>query len=241
MKLSQLNEIDIGELIEKINSLDADDFKRIGSAPLAVKILVISLVCILVLAAGLYFDTKPQLETLEAAEKKEVELRATFDKKQSKAANLEAYKQQLDEMKRSFGALLRQLPNKTEIETLLTDISQTGIASGLDIDFFKPEGLTPKEFYAEYPIKLKVTGRYHQFARFISGVAALPRIVTVQDISIHSPKDEKGVRLEMQLTAITYQYLDETSAANRPQNKRGAGKKGAPNKKGPGNKAGGKA
>lgn len=210
MNLSKLNEIDVGELIEKINNLDAEDFKKIGSAPGPVKVLVIALACILVLGAGLYFDTKPQLATLEQAQKKEMELRTTFDKKQAKAANLEAYKQQLDEMKRSFGALLRQLPNKTEIETLLTDISQTGIASGLDIDYFKPEGLSPKEFYAEYPIKLRVTGRYHQFASFISGVAALPRIVTVQDISITHPKDKDGVKLVMELTAITYQYIDES-------------------------------
>lgn len=210
MNLSELKNLDLAEVVDNIRNLDVEDFKKIGSAPMPVKVLVIVLACALVFGAGLWFDTKKQLKKLETAQKKEMELRATFDKKQSKAANLEAYKQQLEEMKRSFGALLRQLPNKTEIETLLTDISQTGIASGLDIDYFKPEGLSPKEFYAEYPIKLKVTGRYHQFAQFISGVAALPRIVTVQDISITHPKNEEGVRLVMELTAITYQYIDET-------------------------------
>jgi len=205
----KLSEIDIGELVENINNLDIEDLKKIGSAPVGAKIAVIAFLSIIILATGLWFDTKPQLETLEKAEQKEIELRSIFDKKQSKAANLEAYKQQLVEMERTFGALLRQLPNKTEIETLLTDISQTGIASGLEIDFFKPEGLSPKEFYAEYPIKLRVTGRYHQFARFVSGVAALPRIVTLHDISIKHPKDKKGVRLVMELTAVTYQYLDE--------------------------------
>jgi type IV pilus assembly protein PilO len=114
-------------------------------------------------------------------------------------------------MRTSFGTLLRQLPNETEIETLLTDISQTGISAGLEIDFFKPEGLRPKEFYSEYPIKLKVTGRFHEFAEFISGVAALPRIVTVQDISIKPFSAQGGVKLTMELTAITYQYLDETA------------------------------
>lgn len=213
MNLAKLNEIDIGELIEKLNNLDINDIKKIGIAPKPVKITAIILVCILVLGLGLWFDTKPQLETLEKAEKKETALKSDFDKKQSKAANLEAYKQQLDEMRRSFGALLRQLPNKTEIETLLTDISQTGIASGLEIDYFKPEGLSPKEFYAEYPIKLKVSGRYHEFAKFVSGVAALPRIVTLQDISIKHEKD-KGVRLQMELTAVTYQYLDEIEASS---------------------------
>lgn len=207
--MTKLSEIDIGELIQRINELDAEDLKKIGSAPKPVKVGVIIFICILVIALGFWFDTRPQIKALEMAEKKETELRFIFDKKQSKAANLEAYKQQLAEMKRSFGALLRQLPNKTEIETLLTDISQTGIASGLEIEYFKPEGLSPKEFYAEYPIKLRVSGRYHQFARFISGVAALPRIVTVQDISIKHPQNAKGVNLVMELTAITYQYLDE--------------------------------
>ena len=205
----KLSEVDVGELIQSLNDLDVEDLKKIGTAPKPVKIGAIILVCILVAGLGFWFDTKPQIEMLEKAEKKEAELRITFDRKQSKAVNLEAYKQQLDEMKRSFGALLRQLPNKTEIETLLTDISQTGIASGLEIDLFKPEGLSPKEFYAEYPIKLRVSGRYHQFARFISGVAALPRIVTVKDISIKHPDGKSGVRLVMELTAVTYQYLDE--------------------------------
>ena len=113
-------------------------------------------------------------------------------------------------MKTSFGALLRQLPNSTEIETLLTDISQTGISSGLEIEYFKPEGLSPKEFYAEYPIKLKVTGRYHEFADFVSGVAALPRIVTLQDITIKPADKNGGVKLTMDITAVTYQYLDES-------------------------------
>lgn len=174
-----------------------------------VKIIIIVLTCVLAGGAGIFFDTKKQLKVLEKSEAEEQSLRITFDKKQSKAANLEAYAQQLDEMKQSFGALLRQLPNKTEIESLLTDISQTGIASGLEIEYFKPEGLSPKEFYAEFPIRLRVTGRYHQFGKFVSGVAALPRIVTMRDISIKKPKDSTGVLLEMEVTAVTYQYLDE--------------------------------
>jgi len=201
MDLSKLNEIDL-------SNIDVNDIKKIGSAPTAVKIIIIVLICLIVLGAGLFFDTKKQLEQLEKKEKEEISLRTTFDEKQSKAANLEAYSQQLDEMKKSFGALLRQLPNKTEIESLLTDISQTGIASGLEIEYFKPEGLVPKEFYAEFPIKLRVTGRYHEFGQFVSGVAALPRIVTMRDISIKKAKDS-AVLLEMEVTAVTYQYLDE--------------------------------
>jgi len=201
MDLSKLNEIDL-------SNIDINDIKKIGSAPNAVKTILIVLLCIILAGAGLFFDTKKQLEELEKKEKEELTLRNTFDEKQSKAANLDAYSQQLDEMKQSFGALLRQLPNKTEIESLLTDISQTGIASGLEIEYFKPEGLSPKEFYAEFPIKLRVTGRYHQFGKFVSGVAALPRIVNMRNISIKKVKDS-SVRLEMEVTAVTYQYLDE--------------------------------
>jgi type IV pilus assembly protein PilO len=196
--------------LEDLNNLDINDIKHIGTAPAIVKAFLIIFLCIVVAVAGYFLVTTPKLEELEKVEKEETTLKAVFDEKAAKAANLDAYKQQLDEMRQSFGALLRQLPNKTEIETLLTDISQTGISSGLEIDLFKPEGLIPKDFYAEYPIKLKVTGRYHQFAQFISGVAALPRIVTLQNINIEPAEKEGGVKLSMELTAVTYQYLDET-------------------------------
>jgi type IV pilus assembly protein PilO len=195
---------------EDLNELDVNDIKRIGTAPAIVKIILIVFLCIIVAVAGYFLVTTPKLEELEKVENEEKNLRITFDEKAAKAANLDAYKQQLDEMRQSFGALLRQLPNKTEIETLLTDISQTGISSGLEIELFKPEGLIPKDFYAEYPIKLKVTGRYHQFAQFVSGVAALPRIVTLQNIEIKPAGKDSGVKLSMELTAVTYQYLDET-------------------------------
>lgn len=196
--------------LDELNNLDVSDLKNIGTAPGIVKGFLIVLVCVIVAAAGYFLVTTPALEELKKAEKQESSLKVVFDEKAAKAANLDAYKQQLDEMRQSFGALLRQLPNKTEIETLLTDISQTGISSGLEIELFKPEGLIPKDFYAEYPIKLRVTGRYHQFAQFVSGVAALPRIVTLQNIEIEPAKKDNGVKLAMELTAVTYQYLDET-------------------------------
>lgn len=201
MNLSEIN----------LNDLDIEDLKRIGTAPLPVKIAIIVILCAGLAAAGYFLDTTTQRVELDRVAAEEQQLRKIFAGKQAKAANLEAYKQQLEEMRTSFGTLLRQLPNETEIETLLTDISQTGISSGLEIDYFKPEGLRPKEFYSEYPIKLKVTGRYHEFAEFISGVAALPRIVTVQDIAIKPSDSKGGVKLTMELTAITYQYLDESA------------------------------
>jgi type IV pilus assembly protein PilO len=195
----------------KLDELDINDLKKIGTAPLPIKIAIIITLCIALGVAGYFLDTTKQTVELEKAAAEEQTLRNIFSSKQAKAANLEAYKQQLDEMRTSFGTLLRQLPNETEIETLLTDISQTGISSGLEIDYFKPEGLRPKEFYSEYPIKLKVTGHYHEFAEFISGVAALPRIVTVQDIAITPSDPAGGVKLTMELTAVTYQYLDESA------------------------------
>lgn len=197
--------------LEDLSSLDINDVKNIGTAPAIVKVFLIVLLCIIVAVAAYFLVTTPKLEELDKVEKEETKLKVIFDEKAAKAANLDAYKQQLDEMRQSFGALLRQLPNKTEIETLLTDISQTGISSGLEIELFKPEGLVPKDFYAEYPIKLKVTGRYHQFAQFVSGVAALPRIVTLQNIEIEPADKDSGVKLSMELTAVTYQYLDETT------------------------------
>lgn len=209
MNLSEIN----------LNELDVEDLKKIGTAPLPVKIGVIVVLCIILAVAGYFLDTTKQQAELDKVTSEEKTLRTTFSAKQAKAANLEAYKQQLDEMRTSFGTLLRQLPNETEIETLLTDISQTGISAGLEIDFFKPEGLRPKEFYSEYPIKLKVTGRYHEFAEFISGVAALPRIVTVQDISIQPSDPKGGVKLTMELTAITYQYLDESKEESKVKSK----------------------
>ncbi|MCK5668159.1 MAG: type 4a pilus biogenesis protein PilO [Gammaproteobacteria bacterium] len=200
--------MDLSEI--RLDELDINDLKKIGSAPAPIKFAIIIILCVGLAVAGYFLDTTKQKIELEKVTAEEQELREIFSTKQAKAANLEAYKQQLDEMRTSFGTLLRQLPNETEIETLLTDVSQTGISAGLEIDFFKPEGLRPKEFYSEYPIKLKVTGHYHEFAEFISGVAALPRIVTLQDIEI-SPVDPKGgTKLTMELTAITYQYLDES-------------------------------
>jgi len=201
--------MDLSEI--NLNDLDVEDLKKIGTAPLLVKVAIIIILCIGLAVAGYFLDTTKQIAELDKVIAEEQQLRNIFTGKQAKAANLEAYKQQLEEMRTSFGTLLRQLPNETEIETLLTDISQTGISSGLEIDYFKPEGLRPKEFYSEYPIKLKVTGRYHEFAEFISGVAALPRIVTIQNIAINPSDLKEGEKLTMELTAITYQYLDESA------------------------------
>ena len=198
MDLSELKNFDINSL----------DLNNLGSAPAAVKAIIIALLFFAVLGAGYYFHTKGQLEQLEREERKEIQLRQKFETEQRKVANLEELKLQLEEMRRSFGAMLRQLPSKTEIPNLIVDISQTGLASGLEIDLFRPQEEVRKGFYAEKPIQLRVVGSYHQLGNFVSGVAALPRIVTLHDISI-KPMDDG--RLTMEALAKTYRYLDEQS------------------------------
>jgi type IV pilus assembly protein PilO len=186
------------------------DLSSIGTWPLAVKAALIAVVCIIVLALGYFLDTQKQLDTLERNRIEETKLKKDFESKQAKAANLDAYKKQMEEMKISFGAMLRQLPSKTEVEDLLVDISQTGLASGIEFQLFKPEAERQIDFYAELPIKMKMTGTYHEFGRFVSGIAALPRIVTLHNISIDR---DKGGSLSMDLQAKTYRYLDEEEIA----------------------------
>jgi type IV pilus assembly protein PilO len=157
-----------------------------------------------VIFLGYWFHTKDQLLELDKVEQQETDLRVIFEKKAQQAANLEAYEQQLEEMRESFGAMLRQLPNKTEVADLLVDVSQTGLASGLEFELFKPQQENPREFYAELPISIRVIGEYHEFGDFVSGVAALPRIVTLHNVNI----SRVGNMLAMDLTAKTYRYLE---------------------------------
>lgn len=188
------------------------DFSNIAAWPTAIKIALIAIVCIAAAVGGYFLDVKGQREKLANAEKQEINLKQEFETKQAKAVNLDAYKQQLKEIEESFGAMLRQLPSKTEVEGLLVDISQTGLASGIEFQLFKPQGERFIEFYAELPISMKMTGSYHEFGTFVSGVASLPRIVTLHDISITD--DKKGL-LTMEVTAKTYRYLDEAELAQQ--------------------------
>lgn len=186
------------------------DPKNIGSWPAVLKALVLLGLCAAVLGAGYWFDTRPQIEALEREAKKEEQLKQTFEIKQRKAANLDPLKRQLQEMKQTFGDLLRLLPNRTEIEGLLVDISQSGLAAGLEFELFKPSAEQPEEFYAVQPIQIQVTGTYHQLAEYVSAVAGLPRIVTQHDITIvPRPGDHQTTKLNMGLTAKTYRYLEE--------------------------------
>ena len=186
---------------------------NIGMAPIGIKLSVFITLFVLIIAAGIYFDTQDQLKVLERHEKKELELKAEFKVKAEQASKLELYKEQLAEMEASFGALLRQLPETTEVESLLIDVSQTGLAAGLEVKKFKPSAEEKKGFYAELPISLEVSGSYHQLATFISGIAALPRIVTISDMKLQPFEKQDEItssgKLKMSATAKTYRYLQE--------------------------------
>ena len=200
-----MNLADLNNLSLDLNALDTNNP---GSWPLGVRIAAAVLLFAALVGGVIYLHTLDQWDGLEKVEKQEMELRGTFETKARKAALLAGYKQQLKDMEIAFATMLRQLPGKTEVENLLDDISQTGLASGLEFNLFKPAGETQKEFYAELPISIEVTGTYHEFGAFVSGVAALPRIVTLHDMAI-SKAGSGGEELKMSLTAKTYRYLEE--------------------------------
>lgn len=192
---------------EQLRSLDVNDP---GRWPLLFRVLAITLIFLVVIGSGIYlFVIKEQFPLLERAEREEQDLRATFEQKQRKAANFDAYKTQLVEMERSFGAMLRQLPGKTEVPSLLVDISQTGLAAGLEENLFQPSPEIRKDFYAELPIKIQLTGGFHELGAFVSGIAALPRIVTLHDIEVKPEQGDNPNQLVLDVTAKTYRYLDE--------------------------------
>lgn len=194
--------------LEELRNLDFND---IGRWPFIFRALFVGLFFVVATGAGFYFLVyKEQMPRLERAEREEQDLRASFEQKQRKAANFDAYKAQLDEIERSFGTMLRQLPGKTEIPNLLIDISQTGLAAGLQEELFQPLDELQRDFYAEKPIKIRLRGSYHEFGQFVSDIAALPRIVTLHDIEITPQSNEAGFdNLVLNVTAKTYRYLDE--------------------------------
>ncbi len=194
-------------VVEELRNLDVND---VGRWPLAFRAAVIAIVFVGVVGLGIYFTIiKDKGPLLQRAQNDEQTLRITFENKQRKAANYDAYRAQLSQIEQSFGTMLRQLPGKTEIPSLIVDISQTGLAAGLQEKLFQPQPERRKDFYAEKPIKIRLSGGYHEIANFVSGIAALPRIVTLHDINI--TPEEKGSfdKLSLEVTAQTYRYLDE--------------------------------
>jgi type IV pilus assembly protein PilO len=207
----------MANVLDQIRELDVNDP---GRWPLPFRLGAIGLAFLVALIGATYFlawkAKKPQLD---AARGEETTLLATLEQKAKKAANLDAYKAQLKEMEQSFGAMLRKLPNKTEVPNLLTDISQQGSGAGLDQKLFQPGQQIVKDFYAELPIKMRLTGSYHSIGAFVSGIAALPRIVTLHDVNIATTSKTPGTdELQLDVTAKTYRYLDEDEqAAAQPQ------------------------
>jgi type IV pilus assembly protein PilO len=198
-------------VLDELRSLD---YRDPGRWPMPIRAAAVGLAFLVVTGLGIYFlvwdEQRPKLQQFAAEEQ---QLRQEFKDKHAKAVNLDLYKQQLKDIERSFGALLRQLPGRTEVPSLLVDISQTGLAAGLEEKLFQPQPEQRKDFYAELPIKIRLTGSYHQFGEFVSGLAALPRIVTLHDIDIKPDNKDAYDQLSLELTAKTYRYLDEDEIA----------------------------
>ena len=191
----------------ELSDLSNLSLDNLGTWPLPVKIVAALLVFALIVGGGWYYDIKNLQVKLDEVEQNEGEKKTEFEGKQRKAANLPALKQQLEDIKETFGDLLKRLPDKTEVAELLVDISQQGLGAGLEFELFKPGKERPTEFYVELPIQIRVIGDYHEFGNFISGVSDLPRIVTSHDIKI---KPVDGGKLSLETTAKTYRYIDES-------------------------------
>ncbi|TDJ65381.1 MAG: pilus assembly protein PilO [Proteobacteria bacterium] len=195
-----------------LSDLNNLSFDNIGSWPVPIKIAFITIICTGILGLGYWKDVSVLQKDLQKVEAEEVDLRITFEGRQKKAANLNALKQQLEDIKETFGDLLKRLPNKTEVAALLVDISQQGLGAGLEFVLFKPGKEQPADFYIELPIRITVVGQYHQFGKFISGVSDLPRIVTNHNVNIKPKGDGK---LILETTAKTYRYLDDEEEAGQ--------------------------
>ena len=219
----------MNKFLEEIQSLDPND---IGRWPFMFRAAAVGITAVVAMVAGLYlFVYEEKIPVLEKAQGEELELRVVFESKQKKASNFDAYQEQLAEIERSFGTMLQQLPGKTEIPNLLVDISQTGLAAGLNEKLFQPESENRRDFYAEKPIKIRLEGSYHEFGNFVSDIAALPRIVTLHDIQISpASKDSSNDDLILNVTAKTYRYMDEEEVMKSEAEKR-SDKKGRKGKK----------
>ena len=205
-----------------------DDIRRLnireaGNWPLLPKIMILGVLFFLILLAGAFFDWRDQIEALDKVQDEETKLKEAYASKKAKAVNLDLYVQQLKEIEQSFGALLKQLPNKSEMDALLTDINQAGLGRGLQFELFRPATQERMaDFYAELPISVRITGNYHDMGAFASDVAQLPRIVTLNDVGI---VNDKGT-LTMEATAKTFRYLDEDEVAKQRKAAKDAKDKG---------------
>ncbi|WP_341327640.1 type 4a pilus biogenesis protein PilO [Methylotuvimicrobium sp. KM2] len=201
------------------------DFNEAGTWPTPVKAVVIAIACVLVAVGGYYYDTADQLEALERLEQTERDLKSSFEAKQKKAINLPDYKAQLEQIEDSLTEIIKQMPTRSEVANLLVDISQTGLASGLEFRLFRPIDPVRRDFYWELPINIQVIGRYEELALFVSGLASLPRIVTVHNVKIspvsQQAKGESSDKMVMDATIKTYNEGEQGPAPAKPQQRRG--------------------
>jgi type IV pilus assembly protein PilO len=209
----KLPAFDFATLVSDFKTLDPKDP---GLWPILPRIVILIAVFLLVLLLGWWFGWRVQLEELSGKQAQEVSLKEEWKNKKAQAVNLEEYQKQLAEINRSFGALLKQLPNASEMESLLVDINQAGLGRGLQFELFKPGTESVKDFYAELPITIKITGSYHDLGAFTGDIAKLPRIVTLNDIDVATAKDGG---LVMSAVAKTFRYLDEDEVARQRKDK----------------------
>jgi type IV pilus assembly protein PilO len=198
----------------KLDDFNNIDFKNTGSLPMPVKMVLLSIIFLILVGLGYWFLWSPAIDEFDQAKAKEEELRQVFLTKKAQAIKVEAYKQQMIDIEKTFGALLKQLPDKSQMDGLLTDINQAGLGRGLEFDLFKPGQETVADFYAEMPIQIKIKGNYHDVGAFATDISKLSRIVTLNDLSI-APlnKDAKDGVLTMEAVAKTYRYLDSSEVA----------------------------
>lgn len=200
----------------KLEDFNNIDLKSVGTLPLSVKAVLLGFLAAVIVAAGYWFMWSPAIDELDQSVAKEKELRDVFVLKKSQAVKIEAYRQQMVEIEKTFGALLKQLPDKSEMDGLLTDINQAGLGRGLEFELFKPGQEAVADFYAEMPIQIKVLGSYHDLGAFATDVSKLPRIVTLNNVVIQPiTRDAKDGRLVLEATAKTYRYLDSSEISAR--------------------------
>lgn len=217
--LPAVPKVDFKALAEDFRSLDPKD---VGNWPFVPKVVILAGLFVALLAAGWWFDWNGQLEQLDAKAQEEVRLKEDYLNKKKQAVNLDEHRKQLAEIDKSFGALLKQLPNKSEMEALLIDINQSGLGRGLQFELFKPGTEAAKDFYAELPITVGIIGTYHDLGAFAADIAKLSRIVSLADVSLTVTKDQQ---LKLDGTALTYRYLDEEEVAKQKKAKAEQAKK----------------
>lgn len=207
----------------KLDDFNNIDLKNIGSLPMPVKLVLLAIMALLLIAAGYFVLWQDEIDAYDQAQAKETELRQTFLTKKSQAVKIDAYRQQMADIEKTFGALLKQLPDKSQMDGLLTDINQAGLGRGLEFELFKPGQESVADFYAEMPIQIKIRGNYHDIGAFATDISKLSRIVTLNDLSIAPVnKDVKDSVLSMEAIAKTYRYLDSSELASKKATQKGA-------------------